>query len=45
LASRPADNYGRIAMYAGLGIVLIYNLFFMIRTTMFHAGLTWLFKT
>ncbi len=44
-ASRPADNKGRIAIYAGLGIVLIYDLFFMIRTTMFHAGLTWLFKT
>ena len=44
-ASRPADNKGRIAIYAGVGVVLIYDLFFMIRTTMFHAGLTWLFKT
>ena len=43
-ANRPADNKGRIAIYAGLGVVLIYDLFFMIRTTMFHAGLTWLFK-
>jgi hypothetical protein len=43
-ASRPADNKGRIAIYAGLGVVLIYDLFFMIRTTMFYAGLTWLFK-
>jgi hypothetical protein len=44
-ASRPADNKGRIAIYVGVGVVLIYDLFFMIRTTMFHAGLTWLFKT
>ena len=43
-ASRPADNKGRIAIYAALGVVLIYDLFFMIRTTMFHAGLMWLFK-
>ncbi len=43
-ASRPADNKGRIAIFAGLGVVLIYDLFFMIRTTMFYAGLTWLFK-
>ena len=42
--SRPADNKGRIAIYVGLGVVLIYVLFFMIRTTMFYAGLTWLFK-
>jgi hypothetical protein len=44
-ASRPADNKGKIAIYAGLGVVLIYDLFFMIRTTMFHAGLIWLFKS
>lgn len=44
IAIRPADNKGRFAIYAALGIVLIYDLFFMIRTTMFHAGLIWLFK-
>ncbi len=43
-ASRPQDNKGRIAIYAGLAVLLIYDLFFMIRTTMFYAGLTWLFK-
>lgn len=43
-AIRPADNKARFAIYAGLGVVLIYDLFFMIRTTMFHQGLIWLFK-
>ncbi|HEY7160753.1 MAG TPA: hypothetical protein VH815_05810, partial [Acidobacteriota bacterium] len=44
-ASGPADNKSKFAIYAGLGIVVIYDVFFMIRTTMFHSGLIWLFKT
>jgi len=44
-ASRPEDNKGRFAIYAALGVVIIYDLFFMIRTTMFHTGLIWLFRT
>jgi hypothetical protein len=43
-ASMTAEQKGKIAIYAGVAVVVIYDLFFMIRTTMFYAGLTWLFK-
>lgn len=43
--SRSEDPKGRLRFHAVFILILVYDLFFMIRSNLFHAGLLWLFKS
>ena len=43
--SRSEDQKGRLGFHAVFILILVYNLFFMIQSNLFHAGLLWLFKS